>query len=124
MKRLFICCILLACACQDNEPDAPGLLTDEAQQIGSASVVMGANIKAVGPVRPINYGFLWDTNQDLTVINAKKKVVLGSTNEPRTFSIKVDNLISSTPYYYRAFAANDGYTKIYYGNVVSFTTLP
>lgn len=124
MKRPGFIFFLLLLACQENEPDTPGVVTQDAQQIGATSVVMGAKIEAVGPVKPINYGFLWDTSQDLTVIGSQNKVVLGSTSEVRTYSIKLDNLTPSTTYYYRGFAANGDYSKIYYANVVSFTTLP
>ena len=124
MRKSGLFFFLLLFACQENEPDYPGILTEEAQQIGATSVVMGADIKSIGPVRPINYGFLWDTAQDLTIVGAANKMALGSASEPRKFSILLENLTPSTTYYYRSFAANEGYTKIYYGNVVSFTTLP
>ncbi len=124
MKRPGFIFFLLLLACQENEPDTPGVVTQDAQQIGATSVVMGAKIEAVGPVKPINYGFLWDTSQDLTVIGSQNKVVLGSTSEVRTYSIKLDNLTPSTTYYYRGFAANGDYSKIYYANILSFTTLP
>ena len=102
----------------------PELQTEEAQQIGSTSVVMGAEIKEIGPVKPVNYGFLWDTQSDITIANAKNKIILGSTSDPRKFSVKLDKLSLSTQHYYRGFAANGDYSKIYYGNVVTFTTLP
>ena len=123
MLRWFFIGLLLL-SCQDNEADFPELQTAEAQQIGSSSVVMGCEIKEVGPVRPINYGFLWDKQPDLTMVAAANKYIGGSTSDPRIFSIQQGNLTASTKYYYRGFAANADYSKIYYGNVVSFTTLP
>ena len=110
--------------CQDNEADAPELLTAEAQQIASNGVLMGCEIKEIGPVRPVNYGFLWDKQPDLTTIASANKYIGGSTSDPRTFSIQLSNLTAATKYYYRGFAANADYSKIYYGNVVTFTTLP
>ncbi|NOT74125.1 MAG: fibronectin type III domain-containing protein [Cyclobacteriaceae bacterium] len=124
MKKWGILLIFVAIACQDNEADAPELFPDNAQQIGATSVVMGAEIKEIGPVRPVNFGFLWDTQSDLSVINSKNKIVLGSTSEARKFSIKLDNLTPATTYFYRGFAANADYSKIYYSSIVSFTTLP
>ena len=100
------------------------MLTEEAQQIGATSVVMGAEIKEIGPVRPIQYGFLWDKQQDLSIVSAANKVLLGSASEARKFSIKLDNLKPTTTYYYRGFAANGDYSKIYYGNIATFITLP
>jgi hypothetical protein len=121
---LAYCSLALIIACQDNEADFPELNTEDAQQIGATSVVMGAEIKEIGPVRPVHYGFLWDVQPSLSVIGATNTIVLGEANEPRKFSIKLDNLSPSTLYYYRGFAANADYSKIYYADIVSFTTLP
>ena len=123
MKRYVLLLVVLL-ACQDNEPDSPEVISKDAQQIGSTSVVMEAEIKEIGPVRPVNFGFLWDSQPDLSIAVAKNRVLLGLASAPRTFSIKQDNLTPSTVYYYRGFAANESYSIIYYANVVSFTTLP
>ena len=124
MKYWRVIIVLFFIGCQDNEADAPELQTAEAQQIASNGVVMSCEIKQVGPVRPVNYGFLWDKQPDLTTIASTNKYIGGSTSEPRTFSIQLNNLTAATKYYYRGFAANADYSKIYYGNVVTFTTLP
>ena len=124
MRAVFICFLLLA-ACQTNEADFPELLTKAAQQIGVDSAVLEAEIVEVGPIRPITFGFLWDSQgNDLTIATAANKNILGTTSDPRKFSILVESLNSATTYYYRSFAANSDYTRIYYGAVVSFTTLP
>ena len=124
MRAVFICFLLLA-ACQTNEADFPELLTKAAQQIGVDSAVLEAEIVEVGPIRPITFGFLWDSQgNDLTIATAANKNILGTTSDPRLFSVLVQNLNPATTYYYRSFAANSDYTKIYYGSIVSFTTLP
>lgn len=116
--------LLTILGCQSNEADYPEMLTKPAQQIGATSVVMEAEIKEIGPVRPVNFGFLWDIQQDISIASAQNKLVLGSASEARLFSIKVDNLTPATSYYYRCFAANVEYSKFYYGDIVTFTTLP
>src|SRR4051812_41383540 len=123
MKKSVIGLFLIFFACQVNEADVPELNTQDAQQIGATSVVMGAEITEIGPIRPMNYGFLWDQQSNLSVIASANKLVLGSTSGPKIFSIKLDNLTRNTTYYYRGFTANEDYSKIYYGNVVSFKTL-
>ena len=123
MRKWFFILVLLL-SCQDNEADAPDLTTAEAQQIANNGAVMGCEIKEVGPVRPINYGFLWDTQANVSIVAAANKYIAGSTSSPRTFSIQLNNLTAATKYYYRGFAANADYSKIYYSNVVTFTTLP
>ncbi|MBY0434517.1 MAG: fibronectin type III domain-containing protein [Cyclobacteriaceae bacterium] len=123
MKKWFFISLLLF-QCQNDEADAPELITEDAQQIGTTSVVMGAEVKKIGPVRPVNYGFLWDTQPDISIATAGNKVILGSLSGPRKFSIRLDNLKPATTYYYRGFAANEGYSIIYYAGTVQFTTLP
>lgn len=120
----FSLLLAVVCSCQDNEADFPGLLTKDAQQIGNSSAVFEAELVEVGPVRPILIGFLWDTQQDITIGTASQKFVIGPESNPRLFSINVGNLLPATTYYYRSFAANTSYTKLYYGQLVSFTTLP
>jgi hypothetical protein len=124
MRKLITILALVFLGCQNNEADVPELRTEEAQQIGATSVVMEAGITEIGPVRPMKYGILWDKQSDLSIVASANKNILGSADGPRKFSIKVDNLSPSTTYYYRGFAANDDYSKIYYSNVVTFTTLP
>src|SRR5882672_6508345 len=106
--------IILMSGCQVNEADFPEVATEEAQQIGATSVMMGAEIKEIGPIKPVNYGFLWDTQSDLSIAAARNKVILGSVSDPRKFSIKLDNLTRGTIHYYRGFAANGDFSKIYY----------
>ncbi len=116
---------ILLFGCQTNEADFPELKTNDAQQIGASSAILEAEVTEVGPIRPITIGFLWDSQgNDLTIATAANKNILGTTSDPRTFSIKVENLLPATTYYYRGFAADSNFTRIYYGDVVSFTTLP
>jgi len=123
MKQwIFLLAVLVGC--QVNEANAPELFSDDPQQIGATSVVMGAAIKEIGPVRPVNYGFLWDKHSDISIATSQNKVILGAASAPKKFSIKLDNLTPATVYYYRGFAANADNTKFYYSGVVSFTTLP
>ncbi|MEJ0057716.1 MAG: hypothetical protein WDN75_19960 [Bacteroidota bacterium] len=121
-KWIAILCLLIV-SCQTNEADQPELQTDDAQQIGATSVVMAAGITEIGPVRPVNYGILWDKQSNLTIVASANKNLLGSTGGPKKFSIKIEGLTANTIYYYRGFAANEDYSKIYYSNVVTFTTL-
>ena len=123
MKK-FVLMFCLLMGCQTNEANFPELLTRDAQQVGATSAVLEAEIKVIGPVRPISFGFLWGVQQDITIASAANKVVAGTASEPRTYSIKLDNLSPGTTYYFKSFAANAGYTAIYYGQVVAFTTLP
>ncbi|MBS1544442.1 MAG: fibronectin type III domain-containing protein [Bacteroidetes bacterium] len=124
MKRILLLLVLFASSCQVNEADAPEVVTTDPQEIGRTSAVIWADLREVGPVRPVNYGFLWDTQSNLNTLIAKSNFVIGSTSDKKTFSIKIENLTPATTYYYRGFAANADYSKIYYGNIVTVTTLP
>ena len=122
--RRYLLFLFLLVACQDNEPDAPELVTKAAQQIGATSALLEAEIKEPGPVRPITYGFLWDDQSNITFGSGASQYIGGTTSDPRAYSIQLDNLTPATTYYFRSFASDAGFTKIYYGGVVSFTTLP
>ena len=98
--------------------------TSEAQQIGATSVVLEADIIETGSIRPIRYGFLWDVTGGLNILTAANTLDLGSTSAKRKYSIKLEMLSPNTQYFVRSFAANEDYTKIYYGNEITFTTLP
>lgn len=123
MKKLIVLLVLLA-ACQENEADRPELLTKAAQQVGSTSAVLDAELLETGPFKPLTVGFLWGTTADLSIFSAPKKRIFGDTSGKGPFSIKVENFTANTTYYYRSFASDPGFTKIYYGAVVSFTTMP
>jgi hypothetical protein len=124
MRLSLLLVIFLAVACQENEADAPELLTKPAQQIGQTSAVLEAEVTETGPVKPIQIGFLWGTTNDLTIASAPGKHIIGATSSKGPFSINVGTFSPATTYYYRSFAANADFTRIYYGAIVSFTTLP
>lgn len=121
--RWFLIIVLLG-GCQDNEADQPEVLTKPAQQVGSTSAVLDAELTETGPIKPLVTGFLWGTSTDLTIFSAPNKYVGPQTSTKGPFSVKAESLTASTTYYYRAYAADPGFTKIYYGVIVSFTTLP
>jgi hypothetical protein len=123
MKRLLFLLLLLT-ACQENEADRPELFTKPAQQVGSTSAVLDAELLETGPIKPLTIGFLWGTTANLDIFSAPQKHIFGDTSDKGPFSIKVETFTANTTYYYRSFAADTGFTKIYYGAVVSFTTLP
>lgn len=118
---LFV--VLTVISCDTEEAEFPELVTADAQQIGSTSVVLEAEIKESGSVRPIQYGFLWGTQSGLNIFGAQQRLDLGSTDAKRKFSIKLENLSPGTTYFVRSFAAHPDYSRIFYGNEITFSTL-
>lgn len=116
--------MLLLVACQSDEADKAELLTKPAQQIGPTSAVLEAELTETGPILPVIVGFLWSTTNNLTLGDAPGKYTVGSAGAPGPFSIKVETFEPATTYYYRAYASDPAVTKVYYGAIVSFTTLP
>ncbi len=123
MMRHSIFLILLLVACQKDEADKPELLTKPAQQIGQTSAVLEAEVTETGPIQPITVGFLWSTTNNLTLGDSPGKHTLGPTGSTGPYSIKVETFAPATTYYYRAYATNPGVTQVWYGAIVSFTTL-
>jgi hypothetical protein len=58
------------------------------------------------------------------VLTAEKKFDLGSTADKKTYSIKLDGLTANTSYFVRSYTASPDYSRIYYGNEITFKTLP
>ena len=111
-------------ACDKGEAVDPVVVTNDPQQIGKTSVVIEATIQETGSIRPIQYGFLWDATGGRNILTAKNKLDLGSTDSKKTYSIKLDSLTANTTYFVTAYTASPDYSKIYYGNEISFKTLP
>lgn len=124
MRFRWLYILLLVFACQENEADAPELLTKPAQQIGQTSAVLEADVTETGPIKPITVGFLWSTTNNLTLDAAPGRYALGPTGSTGPYSIKIENLAPATTYYYRAYATNAAVTQVWYGAIVSFTTMP
>ncbi|MFZ1807641.1 MAG: hypothetical protein WAU36_10485 [Cyclobacteriaceae bacterium] len=114
---------MISLSCDSEEAEFPELITMQAQQIGSTSVVLEMEIKETGTIRPIRYGFLWSESPDLNLFTASNKVDLGMTNDKGEYSILLESLTPNTRYFVRSFAANHDYSKVYYGNETSFSTL-
>lgn len=124
MRQSLLLIVLLAVACQENEADAPELLTKPAQQIGQTSAVLEAEVTETGPIKPITIGFLWSTTNNLTLAESPGRYTVGDTANKGPFSIKVETLAPNTIYYYRSYATNADVTQVWYGAIVSFTTMP
>ncbi len=111
-------------ACDHNEAVYPVVVTADPPQLGTTSAVIEGNITETGSIRPIKYGFLWDSVSGLNILNAKNKLDLGFTNSKRIYQVALTGLTPNTQYFVKAYAASTDYSKIYYGNEVGFKTLP
>jgi hypothetical protein len=126
MRSTLISLLLIGMtfSCNTDEAEFPEVITSDAQQIGATSVVIEAEIKETGTIRPIQFGFLWGTASGLNFLSAPEKIDLGSTDSERKYSILLEGLTPSTSYFVRSYTSNSDYSRIYYGNEVAFTTLP
>lgn len=123
MRRVVFLALFLLFGCDTDEAEFPVLVTAEAQQIGTTSVVLEANFKEIGTFRPVRFGFIWGKAPELNIFNAPEKLDLGETSGVRKFSIKLEMLAPASIYYVRSYAALPDYSKIYYGNEIIFSTL-
>ena len=111
-------------ACDHNEAVNPVVITDDPPQLGTTSAVIEGNIKETGSIRPIKYGFLWDSLSGLNILTAKHRIDLGPTDVNIIYQVALTGLTANTQYFVKAYAANTDYSMIYYGNEVPFKTLP
>jgi hypothetical protein len=127
MKFRAILILLLAgvTRCDHNEAVDPAVLTETpAQEIGKTGAKVYGDIQQTGSTRPIKYGFIWDSVSGTNIFTAKNRLDLGPTSVTLKFSISIDSLSPNTQYFARAYAASPDYSKIFYANEISFTTLP
>ncbi|MEQ8363591.1 MAG: hypothetical protein RH948_12030 [Cyclobacteriaceae bacterium] len=123
LQRIFLLFLVISLSCDSEEAEFPELNTLQAQQIGPTSVVLEMEIKETGTIRPIRYGFLWSESSGLNLFTASNKVNLGMTSDKGKYSIRLESLMPNTQYFVRSFVANHDYSKVYYGNETSFSTL-
>lgn len=122
-KAIFLFLALALFACQQDEADKPKVETRGAGAIGLNKVVLQAELLEVGPIKPVQYGFLWSTTGGVNAISAQGKVVVGEAFEGELpFSYEITNLSPGTNYFVRAFASTNGFSNIYYGDEITFTT--
>lgn len=115
--------LFLLLSCQSDEADKPEIKTNSATSIGINRAVLQGEVKEVGPLKPIQYGFLWSAQPGVTVLSAQNRKVVGETSATGTlFSIEIQELNADTEYFVRAFASNASFTSISYGEEVSFRT--
>ena len=50
----------------------------------------------MGPNQTHELRLLFDSQSDLSILAASKKIVLGTTSDPKLFSIKLENLSPNT----------------------------
>lgn len=122
-KAIFLFLALALFACQQDEADKPKVETRGAGVIGLNKVVLQAELLEVGPIKPVQYGFLWSTAGGVNAISAQGKVVVGEAFEGELpFSYEITNLSPGTNYFVKAFASTNGFSNIYYGDEIAFTT--
>lgn len=94
------------------------LTTSAASTISTTSVILGGNINGVGGSTVTSRGVCWSINPNPSLTDGQ--LAIASTSD--LFSGKVTGLTANAKYYVRAYATNAVGT--YYGNEITFNTLP
>jgi uncharacterized protein (TIGR02145 family) len=103
-------------SCKKDE--VPLVTTTEVTEITGNSAVCGGTITDNGSGPVIQRGICWSKNINPTIAD-DKRLDEGGTG---SFTFRMSNLESTTLYYVRAYAINEGGTG--YGNEISFKTGP
>lgn len=124
MKVIFyLLLVFLVVACQSDEADEPELRTKAANGIGLNRAVLQGIVAEVGPLQPIQYGFLCADKSGVNIVSATHKIIIGDAfDAPLEYSVELNELKENTEYFIRAFATNASLTSFYYGNEISFKT--
>lgn len=126
-RSLSLLVVLVAFACQQDEADQPVVETREAITIGSDRAVLQATLIATliaaGPIKPVQYGFLWSTVSDVNAFSAQGSFMVGEGAEDQLlYSYELTGLLPVTTYFVKAFATTNGVANYYYGEEITFTT--
>lgn len=122
MRITIFLLVFFLFSCQTDEADEPEIQTNPATGIGLNRAILQATLEEVGPLKPVQYGFLLSTQAGVTVINAKQLLVGQTSESPLDYSVELSDLQPNTEYFVRAFVSNASFTTIYYGDEVSFRT--
>lgn len=115
--------VLIVFACQQDEADYPVVETREAISVSLDKALLQATLIAAGPIKPVQYGFLWSTVSDVNAFSAQGSFVVGEGAEDQlTYSYELSGLLPGTTYFVKAFATTNGSTNYYYGEEITFTT--
>jgi hypothetical protein len=122
MRIVIFLLTLFLFSCQTDEADEPEIQTNSATGIGLNRAILQATLEEVGPLKPVQYGFLLSTQAGVNVINATQLLVGQSSESPMDYSIELTDLQPNTEYFVRAFVSTASFTTIYYGEEISFRT--
>ena len=94
--------------------------TPTAASIGLTSVTLGGDITAIGCSNVTERGIYWSTSDGFLDGEGTKVSETSAPYGTGTFTVDVSGLTQGTPYYYKAFATNEGGTV--YTSQATFTT--
>jgi len=110
-------------SCQKAERIDPAIKSLEAQNIGVSQVTMIGELEDLGARTNWDYGFVF-SDMPGPEVNSGILIYIGNRSMEGIFSIQQDGLQSATTYYFKSFVSDPGFSRIYYGNEIDFTTLP
>lgn len=116
---LFICLFVVALVftgCENNEPEAAVLVTEEVKNVTAISAESGGKIIEEGKHEALSRGICWSKIQNPTLSDS----VSMDTEGLSSFSHTILHLNAKQTYYVRAFVITSQDTL--YGNQVEFTT--
>ncbi len=120
MAFLITAMVLVACTKEEDDVRLdPQLATISASEITSHSATITGFVVSAG-AGFTERGVCYDVTEDPTTESSK--VIFVDTSDNASFTVTVDSLDYATKYYARAYAT--GSEGTFYGDTVSFTTLP
>lgn len=136
-KFVYIAFLYFAvCSCGGGDDDTPGgnngggnsgggstteqVFTGTASNVTAFSATISCNFTSTANTNTLQLGLLFSTERS-AVDNMQGTLGLANSISGSSYSVELNNLLSNTIYYYRAFMQSGG--KTYYGSVNSFTTL-
>src|ERR1035437_9972529 len=98
----------------------PTITTQDISYVNVNDAGVDGDISSLGSQTITQYGFVWSTSQNPTVLLSTKSE-LGTPTDIGPFNYEINNLSAGTQYYVRAYATTSEGTV--YGDELNFTTL-
>lgn len=118
---LSIILVIFSCDKKEQKPDFPLIFTGEVTEISKDGAVFSATFKNLDTELITDFGFVWSTQEDITIDNPYKHSFTLPVNQEYYSYRNTNSLQANAVYYVRTFVEYDN--VVYYGKTVSFNSL-
>jgi hypothetical protein len=118
---LSILLCIFSCDKKEQKPDFPVLFTGEITDVSKDGAVFSASFKNIDSDRLTDFGFVWGTNENLTIDSPYKYSLSLEPNKEFYSYRNTTSLLPETVYFVMSFVKYE--RTVFYGKAISFLSL-